>query len=92
MNKVGIIKNDKGATLVMVIVAMLFVGIIAAIAMTMTVGNSKSTRVSIETSENFYSSENVLNDLEMYLKKLVFDGLIFFKKFATLIVDGLTSS
>lgn len=74
MNRVGIIKNDRGATLVMVIVAMLFVGIIAAIAMTITVGNSKGTRTTIETSENFYSSENILNDLEMYLKKLATDS------------------
>lgn len=74
MNRVGIIKNDKGATLVMVIVAMLFVGIIAAIALTITVGNSKGTRTTIETSKNFYTSENILNDLEMYLKKLATDS------------------
>lgn len=62
--------NNRGAALVMVIVAMMFVGIVAAIALTLTVGNSKSTKATIDTSENFYSSENILNDLEMYLKKL----------------------
>ena len=62
--------NNKGAALVMVIVAMMFVGIIAAIALTLTVGNSKSTKTTIDTSENFYSSESILNDLEIYLKKL----------------------
>ena len=66
--------NNKGAALVMVILAMMFVGIIAAIALTLTVGNSKSTKATIDTSENFYSSENVLNDLEMYLKKLATDS------------------
>lgn len=62
--------NNKGAALVMVILAMMFVGIIAAIALTLTVGNSKSAKATIDTSENFYTSENILNDLEIYLKKL----------------------
>lgn len=66
--------NNRGAALVMVIIAMMFVGIIAAIALTLTVGNSKSTKATIDTSENFYSSESILNDLEMYLKKLATDS------------------
>ena len=44
--------DNKGAALVMVILAMMFVGIIAAIALTLTVGNSKSTKATIDTSEN----------------------------------------
>ena len=70
MKRQCILRDNKGASLVMVLVAMLFVGIIASIALTITVGNTKSTKASIDTSENFYSSESVLDDLEMYLKKL----------------------
>ncbi len=70
MKRQCIIRDNRGASLVMVLVAMFFVGIIASIALTITVGNTKSTKASIDTSENFYSSESVLDDLEMYLKKL----------------------
>ena len=70
MNKSGIIKNNRGASLVLVIVAMLFVGIIAAIILTVTVGNSKSTQASISDSESFYTSESALDDLKMFFKKL----------------------
>ncbi len=70
MKRQCILKDNKGASLVMVLVAMFFVGIIAAIALTITVGNTKSTKASIDTSENFYSSESVLDDLKMFLKKV----------------------
>ena len=69
MKRQCILKDNKGASLVMVLVAMFFVGVIAAIALTITVGNTKSTKASVDTSENFYSSESVLDDLEMFLRK-----------------------
>ena len=69
MKRRCILKDNKGASLVMVLVAMFFVGVIAAIALTITVGNTKSTKASIDTSENFYTSESVLDDLEMFLRK-----------------------
>lgn len=70
MKRQQILRDNKGASLVMVLVAMFFVGLIAAIALTITVGNTKSTKATIKTSENFYSSESVLDDLKMYLKKI----------------------
>lgn len=70
MNIKSMLKNNKGASIVMVIVALLFVGIISSIVLTMTVGNSKATRTTIDNSSNFYSSESALDDFKMYLKKL----------------------
>lgn len=70
MNKNSVLKNNKGASLVLVIVAMMFVAIIASIVLTLTVGNNKSAKATMDTSENFYSSESILDDLNMYLKKL----------------------
>ena len=70
MNIRNLSKNNKGASLVLVIVAMLFVGLIASIVLTVTVGNRRSTKTTVESSENFYSAEGVLDDLKMFLKKL----------------------
>ena len=70
MNRNSLVKNNKGASLVLVIVAMMFVAIIASIVLSLTVGNSKSAKATADTSGNFYSSESVLDDLNMYLKKL----------------------
>ena len=70
MNRDRFMKDNRGASLVMVLLAMMFVGIIAAIALAITVGNAKSSKATVNTSKNFYSSESILDDLEMYLKKL----------------------
>ncbi len=65
-----LLKDNKGATLVLVIVAMFFIGLIASIVLTVTVGNAKNTKTTKDSSENFYSAEGILDDLKMYLKKL----------------------
>ncbi len=70
MKKGHMLKNNSGASLILVIVALLFVGIIASIILTVTVGNRKSSQVSMESSENFYTTESVLDDFKVYLKKL----------------------
>ncbi len=70
MKNMMLSKNNKGASLVLVIIAMFFVGLIASIVLSITVGNAKSTRTTVESSENFYSSEGALDDLKMFLKKL----------------------
>ncbi|MCQ2495748.1 MAG: hypothetical protein MJ131_04060 [Lachnospiraceae bacterium] len=61
--------NDKGATLVLVIIAMLFVGIIAAVILSMTVGNVKTAGTSSDSSENFYTTEDVVDSMKAYLQK-----------------------
>ncbi len=70
MGKKSILRNNKGASLVLVLIAMLFVGIIGGIVLTLTVGNSKSTKATIDTSENFYTSESALDDFQMFIKKI----------------------
>ncbi len=70
MNREFLRKDNKGASLILVIVAMLFVGVIASIVLTLTVGNSNSIKATKDTSKNFYTSESVLDELKMYLKKL----------------------
>ncbi len=62
--------DNSGASLVLVLVAMFFVGVIASIVLTITVGNSKATRTSQDSSQNFYSTESALDDLKLYLNKL----------------------
>ena len=63
------LKDNKGASLVLVIVAMLFVGIIATIVLTLTVGNIKSVSTAKDTSKNFYSTEDMVDDFKVYLQK-----------------------
>ena len=64
-----LLHDSKGASLVLVLVAMMFVGIIASIVLTITVGNSKSTRTTQDSSQNFYYTESALDDLKLYLNK-----------------------
>ncbi len=66
----SMLRNDKGASLVLVLVAMLFVGIIGGIVLTLTVGNAKSTKSTINDSESFYTSESAMDDFQMFIKKL----------------------
>lgn len=61
--------NDKGATLVLVIICMLFVGIIAGVILSLTVGNVKTVSTSSESSENFYTTEDVVDSMKAYLQK-----------------------
>ena len=69
MNKKLLVKDNRGASLVLVIVALLFVGIIAAITLKVTVGNNKNVNTAKETSKNFYSTEDMVDDLKVYLQK-----------------------
>lgn len=62
--------NNTGATLVVVIICMLFVGIIAAVILRLTVGNRKTIQTVEESSQNFYSTETIVDDVKIYLQKL----------------------
>ncbi len=70
MSEKRLLRNNRGASLVLVLVAMLFVGIIGGIVLTLTVGNSKSTKNTVDSSENFYTTESALDDFQMYIKKI----------------------
>ena len=71
MNGLLVGKTDnKGASLVLVIVALLFVGIISVLILTLTVGNANTVDTVSKSSENFYSTEEFVDDLKLYLQKL----------------------
>lgn len=62
--------NNEGATLVLIIVCMLFVGIIAAAVLRLTVGNRKTIQTVEESSQNFYSTETIVDDVKIFLQKI----------------------
>ncbi len=61
--------DNRGASLVLVIVALLFVGIISVLILTLTVGNANTVDTVSRSSENFYTTENFVDDLKIYLQK-----------------------
>lgn len=61
--------DNRGASLVLVIISLLFVGIIAAAILRMTVGNNRAVDTASRSSSTFYTTENALDDLKLYLQK-----------------------
>lgn len=62
--------NNRGASLVLVIICMLFVGIIAAAILTITTGNLDSVSKTENSSKNFYKAEDFVNDIKMYFQEV----------------------
>lgn len=61
--------DNRGASLVLVIISLLFVGIIAAAILRMTVGNNMAVDTANRSSSTFYTTEDALDDLKLYLQK-----------------------
>lgn len=61
--------SNRGASLVLVIVSMLFIGIIAAAILVLTTGNIDANKTSKNSGENFYSAESVIDSIKIYLQK-----------------------
>lgn len=55
--------QNKGASLLAVLVALVFVGIIAVIIMNITITNIQMREIEESGKENFYSAESVMDDL-----------------------------
>ncbi len=70
MQKIRNKMDNRGASLVLVIVCMLFVGIISAAVLLMTVGNNNNVTMTRDTSKNFYDTEDFVDDLKMYFQKI----------------------
>lgn len=68
--RIGKENANKGATLVIVIVCMLFVGIVAAAVLMMLTGNINTVKTNEGSSENFYSAEGVVDDVKLYFQKI----------------------
>lgn len=61
MKKVMKKLNNRGATLILVIISLLFVGIIAAVVLTLTTTNVKNIFNASQSSSNFYSAEKAVD-------------------------------
>lgn len=62
-------QKNSGASLVLVIVCMLFVGIIAAAVLTLTTGNIDAVKSGRDSADNFYSAETVIDEIKSYLQQ-----------------------
>ena len=62
--------NNTGSTLVMVLVCMLFVGIIASLVLTLTMRNVENTATISDASGNFYTGENVIDEVQANLEQI----------------------
>lgn len=69
VNKVFKKLNNNGATLVMVIVCMLFIGIISVAVLALAMGNFGSTQTVEESSKNFYTTEVYTDSLKLLLQQ-----------------------
>ena len=61
-------KRNKGSTLIIVLVAMAFVGILATMVLTMAMSNFQMKKVDKGSKENFYSAEGALDELRTGLE------------------------
>lgn len=68
-------KNNKGSALIMVIIAMAFVGVLAAIIMYMSMMNYMMKATDKKTTDNFYSSETVLEQMLVGLQAEASDAI-----------------
>ncbi len=61
-------KQNRGATLLIVLIAMAFVGILATMVLTMAMSNLQMKRVDKEAKKNFYSAEVALDEVRTGLE------------------------
>lgn len=74
MSELKIKQNNKGASLIMVIIALLFVGIIAAIVLSLTNSNIRNVFSRSSSSGNFYSAEKALDEIKSKLQEYADDA------------------
>lgn len=71
------IQNNKGMSIVTVIVAIGFVAILVSIIMMASVVNFKMKSVNVYAKDSFYSAEQVLDEINVGLQQWVSDGLSY---------------
>lgn len=69
--------NNKGMSIVTVIVAIGFVAILVSIIMLSSVVNFKMKSVNVYAKDSFYSAEQVLDEINAGLQQVVSDGLSY---------------
>lgn len=67
-------KNNKGSAFVMVLVILAIVGILAAVALWVSLVNYQMKLTDIKVKDNFYSAESVLDQISVGLQKDVSDA------------------
>lgn len=68
-------KNNKGSSLVLVIVAIAFIGILTAIILNMCLINYRMKYMDLSSKDNFYTAENALDEIKTGLGIEVSDAL-----------------
>ena len=61
--------NNKGFSLILVIICMTFIGVLASMILAMSVNNVQMRVVEEEASDNFYSAEEVLDEIRANMEK-----------------------
>lgn len=67
--------NNKGASLVMVIIVIGFIGILAGVVMMSSLVNYKMKRVNVYAKDTFYSAEQVLDEINIGLQWCISDSM-----------------
>ncbi len=65
--------NNNGSTLLLVIIAMCFIGILGSLILSLTMTNIQMKQIDYQAKENFYQSETVLNELNTGLEQISSD-------------------
>lgn len=65
-----LIKNNNGSTLLLVIIAMAFIGILGSLILSLTMTNIQMKQVDFQAKVNFNETETVLHELQTGLEKL----------------------
>ena len=69
------IKNNNGAALVTVIIAVAFIMVLVSIIMTTSLINYKMKRTNVYAKDTFYSAEQVLDEINIGLQRYMSDSL-----------------
>lgn len=67
--------NDRGSAIVVVIIAMAFIGILASVLMYMSLLNYQMKVNNLKAKDNFYSAETVLDQIRLGMQDEVSDSL-----------------
>ena len=67
--------DDKGSAMVVVIIAMAFIGILASVLMYMSLLNYQMKANNLQAKDNFYSAETVLDEIRVHMEEQVSTSL-----------------
>ena len=67
--------DNKGSAMVVVIIAMAFIGILASVLMYMSLLNYQMKANNLQAKDNFYSAETVLDEIRVHMEEQVSSSL-----------------